>query len=277
MKFLSVIAASLAAFSAAQKQQQKPSSFRGAQKPQQKPSWGGMKDQYNQQKDKWSQQKGGQYGKNKGSQQKGGQYGKSKGKCSVANIPEDMQDTLTAEFKALDVDGNNYLDPKEFEGEEAKITDAFKSYRKGKKPSWYKGRGGRGGRGDDSQNGDSGRPGRGGKGRGGDRQDGGKDGGKGRVRGGRSFQNKPNNRRLANEPSKDFWKYLQQNGFKHKSQDEEDKEDAGHAGQVFLKFDRDNNTEVSLCEFETAMYRTKQLQEKMGIKPKDDIVVVSDH
>jgi len=283
MKFLSVIAASLAAFAAAQ-EQQKSSSLRG-----------GMKDRFDQQKNRWSQKKGGQDGKGKGKGK--GRDGKSKGACSVVRIPKKNLDELAAQFKALDVSGDGSLEPSEFKGEETKILDAFQNYRKGQKPSWYKGRKGGRGRGSGTKNGDKpgdnkngGRPSRGG-----DKRNGGK--GRpdrnGRAGGGakktvwnkpggdakKTVWNKPGNRQLADEKD-DFWKYLQDRGFikPQKTQSEKDREQADRAGKVFQKFDRDGNDHVSLCEYENAMYRTEMLETEMKQKGgADNIVVVKDY
>ena len=253
MKFLSVIAASLAAFSAAQ-EQQKPSSFRGK-----------AQDKFNQQKNRWSQQKGGQ--------KKGGQDGKSKGACSVANIPEDQLDKLATQFKALDVNDDGSLDAKEFEDEEAKISEAFSSYRKGQKPSWYKGR--KGGRGGDKKSGDKpsrgDRPGRGDRPSRGDKSNrGDKNGGKGKGK-----------RQLADGDISDFMEYLRQKGFvtgQKRSQQQKDQDEAKSAGQVFRKFDRDGNDQITLCEYENAMYRTQMMEKMMRQKGGDDsVVVVKDH
>jgi len=290
MKFLSVIAASLAAFAAAQ-EQQKSSSLRG-----------GMKDRFNQQKNRWSQQKGGQDGKDWSQKYKGGQDGKGKGKgkgrdgrskgaCSVAKIPKEQQDKLAAQFKALDVSGNDSLEPKEFKGEATKILDAFQNYRKGQKPSWYKGRKGGRGRGGDTKNGEKGGDTKNGgrPSRGGDKRNGGKgrpdrngkaggDAGKAGGDAKKGFWNKSGNRQLAE--SQDFRDYLRQHGFgmPQKTQSEKDRDEANRADKVFQKFDRDGNDHVSLCEYENAMYRTEQLEKMMQQKGgKDDIVIVKDH
>ena len=46
------------------------------------------------------------------------------------------------------------------------------------------------------------------------------------------------------------------------------------AANVFKKFDQDHNNQVSLCEYENAMYRTEMLEKRMGAKNKNNGVVV---
>jgi len=304
MKFLSVIAASLAAYATAQQQQ--PKNFRGAATAQ-KTNWRqkfGNKDQNSNPKDKDSnnkwQQKPNRWQKGQNDGQKDWQKHKGGKTCSLKRVPPTAQQKYAEEFKSLDVNDNKSLDAKEFSGEEAKIADAFHNFRKHKKPSWYKGgkgdgKGGRGdgkgGRGDGKGGRGDGKGGRGdgkggrvdGKGGRGDGKGGrGGRGGRGDGKGGRggrggdkSGQKGPG-RQLQDQPGSKWMQWLQKNGFKHqKTQTQKDDEDAKRAGRVFQKFDRDHNGSISVCEYTNAMYRTQQMEDKMSGKKDDDVVVVS--
>merc|ERR1711934_250029 len=256
----------------------------------------------------WGQKGNSQQNKNRW-QNKGKwtqQFYNKEHKCTVTKIPKNLQTQYQTEFKALDVDNNGHLDSKEFQDEGEKISEAFSSFRKGKKPSWYKGNkngnnnqnggrqnGGRGGNqngGRNNQNGggfgrgnqNGGRNqnggGFGGFGRGGN-QNGGQQNNQngGRGRGDRGQRRNRGGRQLADkDEGGNFWKYLQQQGFisQKPKQSDKDKMESRRAANVFKKFDQDHNNQVSLCEYENAMYRTEMLEKRMGAKNKNNGVVV---
>merc|ERR1719326_2111785 len=307
MKCVTIIAC-LVAFVAAQQK----SNFRGQNQQQ----WGQKKQQWGQQgnskKQQWGQkrnpeqqwgQKGNQQQQNKNRwSQKGKwtqQFYNKEHKCTVTKIPANLRTQYQSEFKALDVDNNNYLDSKEFKDEGAKISDAFSNFRKGKKPTWYH-KGHKNGNNDNdrhhnvdgnNQNGGHRRPGRGGNqnggqngggfggfGRGGDQnrgQQNNQNGGRGRGDRGQR-RNRGGHRQLADKSGADFWKYLQSKGFvsQKPKQSAKDRMDSMRAAQVFRKFDQDHNNKVSLCEYENAMYRTEMLEKRMSGKRNNGIVVV---
>merc|ERR1719326_1068376 len=319
MKCVTIIAC-LVAFVAAQQK----SNFRGQNQQQ----WGQKKQQWgqqgNSQKQQWGQKGNSQkqqWGQKRNPEQQWGQKGNSqqqqnknrwsqKGKwtqqfynkehkCTVTKIPANLRTQYQSEFKALDVDNNNYLDSKEFKDEGAKISDAFSNFRKGKKPTWYH-KGHKNGNNDNdrhhnvdgnNQNGGHRRPGRGGNqnggqngggfggfGRGGNQnrgQQNNQNGGRGRGDRGQR-RNRGGHRQLADKSGADFWKYLQSKGFvsQKPKQSAKDRMDSMRAAQVFRKFDQDHNNKVSLCEYENAMYRTEMLEKRMSGKRNNGIVVV---
>merc|ERR1712010_403423 len=150
-------------------------------------------------------------------------------------------------------------------GEGEKISEAFSSFRKGKKPSWYKGNK----NGNNNQNGGRQNGGRGGNQNGGGFGRGNQNGGQqnnqngGRGRGDRGQRRNRGGRQLADkDEGANFWKYLQQQGFisQKPKQSDKDKMESRRAANVFKKFDQDHNNQVSLCEYENAMYRTEMLE-----------------
>jgi len=285
MKCLAIVAC-LVAFAAAQHQQK--TSFRG-----QKLQQSGQRDRYSQkqqsgQKDRysqiqqWRQKQRGQKGDSQQQQNKNrwSQKGKwtqqfynKEHKCTVTKIPAEKQTQYQSEFKALDVDNNGYLDSKEFKDEGAKISDAFSNFRKGKKPSWYKGR--KSGKNDsDKTHNVDGNKQIGGH-RDGSKQTGHRRPGQDSSRGGRGQRrNRDGPRQLADASGADFWKYLQSKGFvsQKPKQSTKDRLDSIRAAQVFRKFDQDHNNKVSLCEYENAMYRTEMIEKRFSAK-KDTVVV----
>jgi len=213
-----------------------------------------------------------------------------KTKCTQANIPEDLQSQYQNEFKAIDTDNNGCIDATEFKTVGNKISEQitddlkarFQHYRQS--GNWRKYSKGKGGKYD-------------GKKYDGKKYDGKKyDGKKTYVKGNSDkYQRRPRGgeRRLGDSSKKNyqkssqkggfnFWKYLQDKGFKRPEQTEaqkqaaKDKMESRRAAMVFSRFDDDRNGQMIECEYADSMYKMKKYQDKMDAykKKNDDVVFV---
>jgi len=304
---LTVIAASLAAYAAAQKGDWgDKSSFRGSKDSASK--WG-KKDSSS---SKWGKKDTGAWKKPSGGSKWGKKpSGSGKGSdptkgswhdffnrykshaCTTKYVPKDLLARYKSEFEALDTNHDGSISPAEFAGTGAKIASSFAGLRKGHSKGGHgsgqhhyghgmEGSGSSshhfGGRGSGASHGGFGH---------GNRQladkkygsyDKSRYAGKYDKSGKSGYDKSGKSGKSSSSGKSSWWKYLQSHGFVRKTTPmtaaSKDAKEAKMAASVFSKFDKNHSKTISVCEFENAMYRTESLEKRLGMKTDGNIVVV---